>query len=156
MQVVVVGASGLTKPLPALCGAHDFNRLCNHRHSSRAAPLERSARSHAENLAGHGPQSGCTRDPRGPMSVYLALKYMHVIGAAVLLGPELGQHFSCCRPISAATQPWSPASLASLSSPILYSPPPPSLAANNRSAPDASVGYSLWEGLDLWSSCCTS
>src|SRR4051794_12996318 len=81
------------EPLRPLCGARNFNHLCDHWHNPGTSALERSARAHAENLACDGPEFSGAGYSRGAMTAYLALKYLHVIGASVLLGTRAGIAF---------------------------------------------------------------
>ena len=70
------------------------DRLRGARHAAAARALGRPARASAEGLADHGAQPGGAGNPGRPlMTAYLALKYLHVIGAAVLLGTGAGIAF---------------------------------------------------------------
>jgi uncharacterized membrane protein len=60
------------------------------------------------------------------MMLYFVLKYLHVIGAAVLLGTGAGIAFFCFWRIAPATPRRSPRSRALSSSPIFCSRPRPS------------------------------
>src|SRR5262249_31447702 len=71
----------------------DRLRRRNHWDNSAATPLERSAWTSAQDCSHRNSHFGDARDPRGPMSLYLILKYLHVIGAAVLLGTGSGIAF---------------------------------------------------------------
>ena len=63
-------------------------------HAAAAGAVGRPARAPAEGPAHHGAQPGGAGDPGRPlMTAYLALKYLHVIGAAVLLGTGAGIAF---------------------------------------------------------------
>ena len=55
--------------------------------------LGRAARADAEDLADHGAEPGCAGDLGGPVTLYFVLKFLHVIGAAVLLGTGAGIAF---------------------------------------------------------------
>src|SRR5690606_2988020 len=64
------------------------------RHARAARALERSGRTDAENLADHRAERDGARRAAGAMTyAYWILKYLHVIGAAVLLGTGAGIAF---------------------------------------------------------------
>src|SRR5690606_15127720 len=67
--------------------------LCPRRHRDPAAPLDRSARLVDEGRTDPGAAPRGAFDPRGPVMVYFALKYLHLIGATVLLGTGAGIAF---------------------------------------------------------------
>src|SRR5262249_52136267 len=69
-----------------------FRGLCDHRDRSAPRSLVRSARPAHQDRAHHGPPSGRAR-PCGESMSYFVLKFLHLIGAAVLLGTGAGIAF---------------------------------------------------------------
>jgi uncharacterized membrane protein len=81
------------KPLWLVCCAYHLVSVHRDRDGPGPAIVERPARSHAQDLAGADAQFGGDGDPGGPVTFYLLLKTVHVIGAAVLLGTGAGIAF---------------------------------------------------------------
>src|SRR5690606_8297373 len=75
-------------------GAGDHGVLRDRRHADPAAPVGRAARADDEGLADPRVQPHAAGDPGGAMiTTYFVLKYLHVIGAAVLMGTGAGIAF---------------------------------------------------------------
>ena len=81
------------QPDRPLLSDRDLVHLRHHRHHSGPSPLGRSARTDAEDLADHRPSYCRPCHPRGPLMTYFILKYLHIVGAAVLLGTGSGIAF---------------------------------------------------------------
>src|SRR5579885_1705917 len=62
-------------------------------HIDLAKAMDRPSRPHGQDLAGPSPQSCRARDPQGSVMLYFTLKFLHLIGAAVLLGTGAGIAF---------------------------------------------------------------
>ena len=77
----------------ALCSVRNFHCVRDHRHNPCAVALVRSVGAHAQNWPRDGLQFGCAGDPGRPLVAYFILKFLHIIGASVLLGTGAGIAF---------------------------------------------------------------
>jgi uncharacterized membrane protein len=83
-----------TARLGLLCSLRDFGCLRDHWHIAGAVDVVRPARTDAEDRAHHGVQPHCACDIAGQMTLtHTLLKFLHVVGAAVLLGTGAGIAF---------------------------------------------------------------
>src|SRR5689334_17039066 len=74
-------------------GFRGFAVLRRSRHADDAVVMGRAARPICQNLPDSGAESDGAGDPGGSVTLYFALKFLHVIGATVLLGTGAGIAF---------------------------------------------------------------